>query len=405
MSEYSENGRNEKYLGQALMLSNKVKKRYKHLGRRYKRENIEIFRLYDWDIPEINAVVDWYAGHLVVAEYVKKKSDPRWIRIMSEAVGQALDVPIKNIHIKERHTGYQDGNRYSRVAHTDRTIVMSERDLKFGINLDDYVDTGLFSDHRNTRQMVREMAEGKDFLNLYCYTGSFSCYAAKGGARTTVSVDRSETAIQWAKENMELNEIKVADSFQVKKEKIEPNIIEVEDTFQVKGMAKNQKNTLIKAHTFDFLEKAKKKGQMFDLAVVDPPSFSSSRTLNVRREPDSSRDLNSRMNSDSSGDLHSKDMDLKHHFDIVQDHITLLKAVIDVMRKDSDSIIFFSTNHQDFELHIDELMSIDAADGTDINEQVFGKAVKEIKEITSITIPEDYRTPKKKIHRCWRIVV
>jgi len=324
---------NEKYLNQAQMLSNKVKKRYKHLGRRYAKQNLEIFRLYDWDIPEIRAVVDWYAGHLVVAEYVTKKSDPGWLLVMAETVARALGVDMANVHLKERHSGYQDGNRYERVANTDKKIVMSERDLKFYINLDDYVDTGLFSDHRETRQMVREMAQGKDFLNLYCYTGSFSCYAAKGGARTTTSVDRSDTAIQWAKENMELNSISM------------------------------ETNRLIKAHTFDFLEKAKKKGQMFDLAVVDPPSFSSSR-------------------------------DSRHHFDIAEDHPALLKAVVELMRKDCDSTIFFSTNHQDFKLRMDE------------HEWREGStSVKEVKEITSITIPEDYRTPKKQIHRCWKIVV
>ncbi|MBF0204317.1 MAG: class I SAM-dependent methyltransferase [Desulfamplus sp.] len=346
------------------MLSNKVVKRYKHLYKRYAKQNIDIFRLYDWDIPEIRAVVDWYAGHLVIAEYVSKKFDSAWLPIMAEAVAQSLGVDMTNVHLKERHSGYQDGKRYERTAYTDKKIVMSERDLKFYINLHDYVDTGLFSDHRNTRQMVREMAAGKDFLNLYCYTGSFSCYAAKGGANTTVSVDRSETAIQWAKENMEINGIST------------------------------ETNKLIKAHTFDFLEKAKKKGQMFDLAVIDPPSFSSSR-------------------------------DSRHHFDIAQDHPALLKAVVELMRKDSDSTIFFSTNHQDFELNLDELCigknsgvagknhssagdsSAVKNSGAEVEDGVFidDVCIKDIREITPMTIPEDYKTPKKKIHRCWQIIV
>lgn len=327
----------DKYLKQATMLSNKVKKKYKHLNKRYKKQNIDIFRLYDWDIPEIHAVVDWYAGDIVMAEYVKKNSTADWLPVMADAVARSLDVDIKKVHIKKRHTGYKNGNRYERVAHTEQKIVMSERDLKFYINLDDYVDTGLFSDHRNTRQMVREMADGKDFLNLYCYTGSFSCYAAKGGAKKTVSVDRSDTAIQWAKENMELNGITL------------------------------DSNILIKAHTFDFLEKAQKKGQMFDLAVVDPPSFSSSK-------------------------------DSRHHFDIAEDHSALLSAVVKLMRKDSDSTIFFSTNHQGFEFHMDKFkVGTASASGR--------CCIKEIREITSMTIPEDYITPKKQIHRCWRITV
>ena len=253
--EHKQNEQNERYLNQALMLSNKVKKRYKHLSKRYAKQNIDIFRLYDWDIPEIRAVVDWYSGHIVIAEYIRKNSDPLWLNIMAQAVAQALDVDIKNVHIKHRHAGYQDGKRYERVSHTDKKIVMSERELKFYINLDDYVDTGLFSDHRNTRLMVKDMVKGKDFLNLYCYTGSFSCYAAKGGAKTTVSVDRSDTAIQWAKENMELNGFSVESTLysgvlENGGEKIQSGNLE----------ELNQKNIFIKAHTFDFLEKAKKKG-------------------------------------------------------------------------------------------------------------------------------------------------
>ena len=234
------------------------------------------------------------------------------------------DFEYINVHLKERHVGYQEGNRYERLDYTDKKIVVSERDLRFSVNLDDYVDTGLFSDHRNTRQMVREAAAGKDFLNLYCYTGSFSCYAAKGGARTTVSVDRSETAIRWVKENMELNGIPETG------------------------------NTLIQSHTYDFLEKAKRKNQSFELAVVDPPSFSTSRNR-------------------------------KHAFDIAKDHPDLLGSVVEMMR--AGATIFFSTNHQNFRPHLERLK------------------ITDVKEITSITIPEDYISKKKTIHRCWKITV
>lgn len=313
-----------KYQGQAQMLANKVKKRFKHLHNRFKRQNIEVFRLYDWDIPEIRAAVDWYAGHLVIAEYTRLQSTPEWLPMMGAAVAEALGVPAENIHLKERRTGKLDGKRYERIDHTEKKIIVSERDLKFYVNLHDYVDTGLFSDHRNTRQMVREMARGKDFLNLYCYTGSFTCYAAKGGARSTVSVDRSDTAIRWARENMELNGIS------------------------------GEENMLFQSHTFDFLAKAGRKHQQFDLAVVDPPSFSSSQNK-------------------------------KDDFDIVYDHPVLLKAVVALMRP--GATIFFSTNHQAFEFYADELNVTDAT------------------EITAITIPEDYISKKKTIHRCWKITV
>ncbi len=306
------------------MLANKVKKRFKHLRKRFSGQHIDVFRLYDWDIPEIRAAVDWYAGHLVIAEYTRKQSTPEWLPMMGAAVAEALHVPTEKVHLKERHMGGREGNRYERLDYTDQKLVVSERDLFFYVNLCDYVDTGLFSDHRNTRQLVRELADGRDFLNLYCYTGSFSCYAAKGGARSTVSVDRSETTIRWARENMTLNGIS------------------------------EEGNALVQADTFDFLRKAKREQQTFDLAVVDPPSFSTSR-------------------------------EKSHDFDISADHPLLLTAVVSVMR--AGATIFFSTNHQHFEPRLDGLEIADAT------------------EITAITIPEDYVCKKKTIHRCWKITV
>ena len=309
---------------QGQMLANRVKKRFKHLHRRFSRQNIDVFRLYDWDIPEIRAVVDWYGGHLVVGEYMRRQSVPEWLPMMGRAVADALAVPADKVHLKQRWAGRQDGKRYERIDRTDRKIVLSERDLKFLVNPTDYVDTGLFADHRDTRQMVRAMAPGKDFLNLYCYTASFSCYAARGGARSTVSVDRSDSAINWARENMVLNGIDPAS------------------------------NRLVQAHTFDFLKKAAREKQRFDLAVVDPPSYSTTKTRNVA-------------------------------FDIVRDHPRLLDGVVGLLRP--GATLFFSTNHQDFAPRME------------------GLRVSDVREITASTIPEDYRNKRKTIHRCWQITV
>ncbi|RJP37268.1 MAG: SAM-dependent methyltransferase [Desulfobacteraceae bacterium] len=319
-----DSGLMEKFRDQGDMLANRVKKRFKHLRKRFLSQNIEVFRLYDWDIPEIRAVVDWYAGHLVIGEYLRRQSVDEWLPLMAEAVAKALDVPRENVHLKARRAGKQDGKRYERIDHTEQKIIVSERDMKFYVNPFDFVDTGLFSDHRNTRQMIRNAADGKDFLNLYCYTATFSCYAAKGGARSTLSVDRSESVLQWASENMTLNAIAP------------------------------DNNRIIQAHTLDFLKKAARNGPQFDLAVVDPPSFSTTRTRNLQ-------------------------------FDIVADHPGVLEAVIAVMRK--GGTIFFSTNHQDFTPRME---SLNAAD---------------IKEITDLTIPEDYVRKRAPIHRCWRIKV
>ena len=281
-----------KFARQAEMLANRVKKQYRHFKKKFAKQHIEVFRLYDGDIPEIRAAVDWYGGHLVLAEYTRKHSSPQWLPLMGRAVAHALNVPMENLHLKERQAGHQDGRRYHRLDTTNRKIVMQERDLKFYINLWDYVDTGLFSDHRNTRMMVRKMAQGKDFLNLFCYTGAFSCYGAKGGARSTTSVDRSQSTIEWAGENMTLN-----------------------------GLSR-ENNHLIQADVFDFLNETANTGQTFDLCVVDPPSFFTRRSRN-------------------------------DHFDIDRDHPMLLEAVITVMRP--GSTIIFSTNHQDFTPRLDRL--------------------------------------------------
>ncbi len=309
---------------QADMLANRVRKRYAHLRKRFARQHIDVFRLYDWDIPEIRAVVDWYAGHLVVAEYTRRQSTPEWLPMMGAAAAEALGVPAGNLHLKERKAGFQEGSRYERLGHTDHKLAVAERDLKFYVNLNDYVDTGLFADHRNTRLMVREAAAGRDFLNLYCYSGSFSCYAARGGARSTVSVDRSDSAMRWTRDNLELNGISPAS------------------------------HELVQSDAFDFLERTRRRKQTFDLAVVDPPSFSKTRS---RR-----------------GD-----------FDVARDHPMLLQAVRAVMRP--GGTIFFSTNHQNFELQADRL------------------TVSEVREITSLTIPEDYVRRQTPIHRCWKMAV
>ncbi len=314
----------KKYKNQAMMLANKVKKKFKHLRKRYARRNIDIFRLYDWDIPEIRAVVDWYAGHIVIGEYSRKQSTPDWLPMMGEAVAKSLDVPQARLHLKIRRAGIKEGKRYVRIDHTDQMIPMNERDLQFYINPSDYVDTGLFSDHRNTRMMVREMAQDKKFLNLYCYTGSFTCYAAKGGALETVSVDRSETAINWVKKNLELNRLS------------------------------DPKHELIQKDTLVFLKKAKAQYHDFDLAVVDPPSYSTTKSSN-------------------------------EHFDIAKEHPKLLNSVFELMKP--GATVFFSTNHQSFDMKFEAL------------------SVCDITEITTKTIPEDYLNKRKQIHRCWEIKI
>jgi 23S rRNA (cytosine1962-C5)-methyltransferase len=321
----SESERPEKFNLQAEMLANRVRKRYRHFAKRFARQGIEVFRLYDWDIPEIRAVVDWYAGHLVVGEYTRRQSVSEWLPMMGAAAAKALDVPPERLHLKERRAGFQDGKRYERLDFTEQKIAVSERDFSFLVNPDDFVDTGLFADHRITRQMVRERAAGRDFLNLYCYTGTFTGYAIRGGARASVSVDRSETAIAWAGENLALNGLTAPE------------------------------HELVQAPAFSYLNQARREGRGFDLAVVDPPSFSQ---------------------TEATGE----------DFDILRDHPLLLEAVAKVMRP--GGTIFFSTNHQDFFFRPPP--SLEAA---------------AFEEITQMTVPEDFVRNRPPIHRCWRIPI
>lgn len=282
----------EKAEHHAELLANRLKNRYRHLSKRFKRQNIDVFRLYDRDIPEIRAVVDWYKGHLVVGEYVRLQTGTNWLPRMAQSAGEALNVPKEQVFIKKRQTKQGSGVRYRTAKGKGKRFIVSERDLKFWVNLDGALDTGLFSDHRDTRVIVRKMAKDKDFLNLYAYTGAFSCAAALGGARSIVTVDRSSTYIQWAKDNFKLNKIS------------------------------NPHYEFVRSDTEKYIESLKKTKRKFTLCFVDPPSFSQRR-------------------GKAGG------------FDINLHHLDLLEKVFTVMAR--KSTVIFSTNHQRFDSKLNRL--------------------------------------------------
>ena len=291
----------EKTRHHAEILANRIRKRFAHLSKRFKRQHIDCFRLFDWDIPEVRAVVDWYAGHAVVAEYERWQTSDEWLPAMAQAVAQALNLPPEKTHIKRRHTKTEEGPRYKRISSRNERFPVSERDLKFWVNLDDFLDTGLYSDHRDTRVLIRGLAKDKDFLNLFAYAGAFTCAAAAGGARTTTTVDRSSNYIKWAQDNLELS-----------------------------GFW-NIKHRLIQSDVDKFLDKTAKESKRFNLAFVDPPSFF--------------KDFRSRVS-----------------FDINEDHPKLLADVLKVMVP--GSLLFFSTNHQRFEPRLNELKVKEVTDIT-----------------------------------------
>jgi len=276
----------EKTREHAEMLSNRVRNRFRYLSKRFKRMNIDCFRLYDRDIPEVRAVVDWYAGHIVIAEYERLQTGPDWLPQMAGATGKALGVPPEKIHMKRRHTRTPGIQRYGRMDSSGERIQVMERDLRFLVNLRDFLDTGLHSDHRDTRSIVGELSKGTDFLNLFAYTGAFTCAAAAGGAKSTVTVDKSGIYLDWAKANMELN-----------------------------GLTDSH-HEFIQSDVGIFLERARREGRRFTLAFIDPPSFFTYGKKNI-------------------------------DFDINRDHPLLIRAVLQVMAP--GSTLFFSTNHQRFE--------------------------------------------------------
>ncbi|MFW7377225.1 MAG: class I SAM-dependent methyltransferase [Oligoflexus sp.] len=277
----------EDMVKQSKMLANRVLKNYRHLRSRFRKQNIDVYRLYYWDIPEIRAVVDWYQGHLVIAEYVRRQTEHLpWLETMAAAVGEALQIPSEKIHLKQRRTRPKDGERYQRLQQLDERMTVNERDLRFLVNLNDFIDTGLFADHRQTRQMVRQESAGKDFLNLFAYTGSFTCYAAAGGAKSTTSIDTSQQYLQWAEDNLRLN-----------------------DLFETGH------HQMLAQDVIQFLQESIRQKKFWDLIVIDPPSFS--------KRPDS------------------------EVFDVQEDHPYLLGLALNVLAPNGR--IYFSTNHQRFE--------------------------------------------------------
>ena len=252
---------------QVEIFVNRLKKRAKHLGKWARRNEIACYRLYDADIPEVPLVVDRYENYLHVAEYHAPHKDlpgpPEvYRRTMLDAARRALGIQEACAFYKTRRkTGR--GEQYERLDDRSVTATVREGGLRFVVNLSDYLDTGLFLDHRTTRAMVRDIArELRErgpvrMLNLFSYTGSFSVYAADGGAKT-VSVDLSNTYTGWAKENFAANQMPA------------------------------EEHEFIVDDVFSFLDSRRKAGSRYELIVLDPPTFSNSkkmdRILDVQRD-------------------------------------------------------------------------------------------------------------------------
>ena len=193
----------------AQMFANRLRKNLKHLRSWAARENIQCYRIYDADLPEYAVAVDLYGDRAHVQEYAPPGTvDPvRARRRLKEAVAAVpgvLGIPPSQVVVKIRRP-QRGPDQYQKLGEEGRLIEVHESDLRFLVNLTDYLDTGLFLDHRITRSLIREMASGRRFLNLFAYTGSASVYAAAGGATATTTIDLSPTYLDWARRNMALN--------------------------------------------------------------------------------------------------------------------------------------------------------------------------------------------------------
>lgn len=235
-----------------LMFRNRLEKVYRHLGKQAKRQGISCFRFYDHDLPEFPFIIENYEGRLYVSEYKRRhglseEEHHQWLTECLRILGSVTGISRDLIFTKLRQRNDHRESQYQKLAEEKSEFVVEENGLKFMVNLSDYLDTGLFLDHRVTRQMVREEAKDKRVLNLFCYTGSFSVYAAAGGATAVVSVDLSKTYLTWAEKNMQLN---------------------------FPAYANHQ---VVHADVLQYL-KTLSPGS-FDLIILDPPTFSNSKRM------------------------------------------------------------------------------------------------------------------------------
>ena len=187
------------------MFVNRVRKNARHLGKWAKRDHVTCYRVYDRDIPEVPVTLDTYEGALVLNDYRIEQDDVAWLDALAAAAKQALDASEVFVKQRERLAHRGDGGQYERLDERGVWRTVAEGGHRFRVNLSDYIDTGLFLDHRITRARAAKEAAAT-MLNLFCYTGAFSVYGGAAGMQTT-SVDLSNTYLDWARKNLELNKL------------------------------------------------------------------------------------------------------------------------------------------------------------------------------------------------------
>ncbi|MDB5195742.1 MAG: SAM-dependent methlyltransferase [Flaviaesturariibacter sp.] len=235
-----------------LMFRNRLQKVYKHLSKQAARQGITCYRIYDHDLPEAPFIIEIYEDKIYVSEYKRRHqldevAHEEWLQACKQVISDVTGISLENSYVKLRQRKASRQGQYQKLDEARTEFVVKENGLDFIINLSDYLDTGLFLDHRLTRGMIREGVSGKRVLNLFCYTGSFSVYAVAGGAAEVVSVDLSKTYLHWAEKNVQLN-------------------------FPDYASHKTQH-----ADVLAYLKE--ETPESFDLIIMDPPTFSNSKRM------------------------------------------------------------------------------------------------------------------------------
>lgn len=268
---------------------NRVAKRYRHLRKWAKREDTDCFRIYDRDIPEMAFALDAYGEYRLLQHYQREDDGgPVSPEAAVAAVARATGCAVDRVVLKVRRRVDRRNEQHERSPDRGRMFEVREGGLRFLVNLENYLDTGLFLDHRPLRAIVRARSAGRRVLNLFSYTGSVTAHAAAGGARSTVSVDLSNTYLGWARRNLDLNGFDAS------------------------------RHELVRADVMAWLRNAKDgDGERFDLIVADPPSYSSSKRM-------------------------------EEVFDVQRDHSSIIAGAIALLAPGGE--LFFSTNLRAFRL-------------------------------------------------------
>lgn len=272
------------------ILGNRIRKNYRHLRKWGKRTKTDCFRIYDKEIAQYPLAIDYYSGrfcvHYFACTRLGEEPSIELVKEVNEVLFSVFSIMPDNIFWRTRKKN-KETRQYEKIGDTFDFFVVHEYGAKFYINLVDYLDTGLFLDHRETRQLVAAACKGKRLLNLFSYTGSFNVHAALAGASFTKSVDMSNTYTAWSKENFILNNLSL------------------------------KQNIPVRADCLKFLDGEINSGNKYDIIVIDPPTIS-----------------------------RSKKMD--QLFDIQVEYVTLLNKSLQLLSK--EGVIYFSTNSRKFHL-------------------------------------------------------